>query len=359
VPLATPGILRQVPGWLFDKDGPLFLRPGYLPKALPWLWRFVKASERKVVEASADGLRALQAPLFENLDPLLAEAGARDLVRRNGQIYAYSSEAGFAGDAYGRELRRSRGVSFDILGEDEIRQMEPALAPIFRKAVFYPEHGNCLDPYRLVAALADAFRSNGGTVLQRRVHAIAPGSGGPVRLETDGGAMDTDSLVVAAGAWSHTLAKQLGHKVPLETQRGYHVTIEAPSAVTNRGIMWAERKFIATPMEMGLRLAGTVEFAGLDAAPDYARADALMRQAQEMFGGLEGKSVSKWMGHRPCLPDSLPVIGPSPQARNVFFAFGHGHVGLTCASTTGRLVSELVAGTTPCIDPEPYRIDRF
>ena len=285
--------------------------------------------------------------------------GQSSLIHRRGQLHVYSTKAGFEGDRLGLALRKQRGVAFEVLDAQEIRQFEPALAPIFQKAVLFPEHGHCANPFALVDALAAAFQSKGGKVLERRVLDIDFGADGPRALVTDAGPMPVETLVVAAGAWSHRLAHRLGHKVPLETQRGYHAVLADPSVRPRRNVQWAERRFIATPMEMGLRFAGTVEIAGLDAPPHYSRADALLEQGLAMFPGLVGGAVTKWMGHRPCLPDSVPVIGPSDGVRNIYFAFGHGHLGLTCASTTGRLVAELVTGAKPCIDPAPYRIDRF
>lgn len=359
VPLALPGTLGQAPKMLLDKDGPLVLRLAYLPRALPWLWRFAKASAPAQVERSADGLHALMKPLFENYEPLLAEANAEDLFHRNGQLYVYSTDEAFEGDAFGRQLRQRRGIPFEILNGEELRQMEPDLKPLFKRAMFLPEHGNCTNPFRLVGALADAFQRNGGEIVRNRVVDVAMGEAGAEALETESGSLKLDELVICAGAWSHRLIGKLGHKVPLETQRGYHVTVENAGAAPRRGVMWAEKKFLTSPMEMGVRVAGTAEFAGLDAPPDYRRADMLVEHATRMWTGFDGSIATKWMGHRPCLPDSLPVIDRSKHARNVFFAFGHGHVGLSCASTTGRLLSELVTGAKPCIDPAPYGVDRF
>ena len=359
VPMAMPGVARQVPKWLLDNKAPLAVNWRYLPRALPWLLRFLAAARPQVAERSADALIALTRPVFDNLMPLVNDAGADSLIHRRGQLHVYSTKAGFEGDRLGLALRKQRGVAFEVLDAQEIRQFEPALAPIFQKAVLFPEHGHCANPFALVDALAAAFQSKGGKVLERRVLDIDFGADGPRALVTDAGPMPVETLVVAAGAWSHRLAHRLGHKVPLETQRGYHAVLADPSVRPRRNVQWAERRFIATPMEMGLRFAGTVEIAGLDAPPHYSRADALLEQGLAMFPGLVGGAVTKWMGHRPCLPDSVPVIGPSDGVRNIYFAFGHGHLGLTCASTTGRLVAELVTGAKPCIDPAPYRIDRF
>lgn len=359
VPISYPGILKQVPKWLTDPEGPLVVRPGYLPRAMPWLLRFVRAGRADRFQQSGLALKPLTMTLFDNLMPLAKAAGAEHLIRRVGQLHLYSTDDAFAGDAPGRELRRANGVKLDILGGDEIRQMEPDLAPIFKHAVYFPEHGHCADPLGLTTALADELRRNGAEVIQAHVERLDVGPDGVRALETAGERIPVHDVVIAAGAWSKTLAKQAGHNVPLESQRGYHAMLAKPSVAPRRNVQWTERKFIATPMEHGVRFAGTVEVAGLDAAPDYKRADILLQHGRQMLPGLTGGDVTKWMGHRPCLPDSVPVIGRSTSVRNVFFAFGHGHIGLITAASTGRLVSEIVTGAQPFTDPTPYRIDRF
>lgn len=237
--------------------------------------------------------------------------------------------------------------------------MEPDLAPIFKHAVYFPDHGHCANPLGLSEGLAAELVRRGGEIVQARVHDLDVGPDGVRALRTEAGELPVEEVVIAAGAWSRTLAAKLGHNVPLESQRGYHAMLAAPNVGPRRNVQWTERKFIATPMDEGVRFAGTVEIAGLDAAPDYRRADVLLKQGQDMFPGLKGGEVTRWMGHRPCIPDSVPVVSRSPRHRNVVFAFGHGHIGLICASTTGRLVAELVSNAKPSIDPTPYRIDRF
>lgn len=359
VPLSYPGIVKQVPKWLLDKEGPLVVRPGYALVALPWLWRFIRSGSPEQFERSAAALRALTMPLFDNLMPIAKAAGADHLIRRVGQLHLYSTETAFAADAGGRDVRLRGGVKLEILGQDEIRQMEPDLAPIFKRAVFFPEHGHCANPLALTEALVAELRRNGAVIIEARVHRIEMGSDRARAIETSVGRLEVEELVVAAGAWSGTLARQVGHTVPLESQRGYHAMLASPSVAPRRNLQWCERKFIATPMEHGLRFAGTVEIAGLEAPPNYARADILLAHGRQMLPGLTGGEVTRWIGHRPCLPDTVPVIGRSPNARNVTFAFGHGHIGLITAPTTGRLVSEIVTGRPPSIDPAPYRIDRF
>lgn len=359
VPIAMPGIVSQIPKWLFDPEGPLVVRPGYLLKALPWLLQFIGSAKPETVERSADAILGLTRPLFENLVPIARDAGVEGLIRRVGQLHLYSTDAAFAGDARGREMRTRRGLKLEILGAEEIRQMEPDLAPIFKHAVYFPDHGHCANPLGLSEGLAAEIVRRGGAIVQAQVRELEIGADGVRSITTESGVLAVDELVIAAGAWSHRLAAKLGHKVPLESQRGYHAMLASPSIGPRRNVQWTERKFIATPMQEGVRFAGTVEIAGLEAEPDYRRADVLLKQGLDMFPGLEGGEVTRWMGHRPCIPDSVPVVGRSPIHRNVTFAFGHGHIGLICAPTTGRLVAELVTGARPSLDPRPYRIDRF
>ena len=359
VPLSYPGMMAEVPKWLSDPEGPLVVRLGYLPQALPWLTRFILAGRPAQFEKSGIALKALTMSLFENLVPLAKSAGAEHLICRVGQLHLYSTDEVFAGDAFGRELRKANGVKFDILGAEEIRQMEPDLAPIFKRAVYFPEHGHCADPLGLTTALAEELVRNGAEIIETRVTSIDVGPDGARAIETAKGRIPVSELVIAAGAWSKQLAAQVGHRVPLESQRGYHAMVANPTVAPKRNVQWTEKKFIATPMEQGVRFAGTVEIAGLTAAPDYIRADILLAHGREMLPGLTGGELSKWMGHRPCLPDSVPVIGRSPKVRNITFAFGHGHIGLITAASTGKLVSEIVTGARTTIDPKPYRIDRF
>ena len=219
--------------------------------------------------------------------------------------------------------------------------------------------GHTTDPSQLVKGLAKYAQRQGATMLQRDVMDIHPMDAGGVRLSTDDGDIVCEKLVIAAGAWSGKLAARCGEKVPLEAERGYHVMLREPGVELRSIVGSAKRKFLATSMDGGLRLAGTTEFAGLDAAPDYGRAELLRRQARELFPDVNNDDFSQWMGQRPSLPDSVPVIGHSQRHRGVLYAFGHQHVGLTCAPKTGRLIADLVAGRIPNIDLGPYRVDRF
>jgi D-amino-acid dehydrogenase len=359
VPLALPGVLAQVPKWLLDPLAPFTLRWRHAPRLLGFLWRFIKAGAPANVEAAADALAALTVPTVEGHQRLAALAGVPELVRAVDYMYVYETDAAFAKDAEAWRLRRSRGIKTDDLTADQVQVREPALAPIYRRGVLVRAHGYTVNPSRLVKALADLVARRGGAVVQGEVGAIAVGGDGRPRLATDRGEITADVAVIAGGAWSGRLAASLGHRVPLEAERGYHVTVRAPGVHLNAPIMVGGHKFAATPMETGIRFAGTSEWAGLAAKPNGARAEALLRHARRMLPGIRVDDVSQWMGPRPTLPDSLPVIGPSPRFPTVLFAFGHQHVGLTTAPKTGQLIADLVAGRRPNLDLRPFRIDRF
>jgi D-amino-acid dehydrogenase len=359
IPIAGPGMLRKVPGWLMDKEGPLHIRAAYLPALLPWLLRFLAAGRLAEVRRISRAMRALHAPTFACYEPLLADSGSTDLLARRGQLFVYEREDGPARESFGLGLRRDAGVKVEVLDAAALRDLEPALAPIFRSAVFLPEQGQCANPGRLVANLARAVEQRGGTIRRTRVRGVVMEGGKPAALATDAGAVKVETLVVAAGAWSAPLARQLGSPVPLETERGYHAVVTGANTGLRTQTIWADKAFVAAPMEEGIRFAGTVELAGLAAPPDMRRADVLLKHGQRMFREPPEGSVSRWMGHRPSMPDSLPVISASPHHKDVFFAFGHGHMGLIGGSVTGRLVADLATGAPPIIDPTPYRVDRF
>lgn len=359
VPNAMPGLLKHVPGWLADPEGPLYVRLAYLPQALPWLIRYVLASRKSRVEEISKAMRSLHKLTFECFEPLVRDAGVESLIEKNGQLFIYSDPKGVEGDAWGRELRSRQGVKIEILNEDELRQLAPALSRIFKRAVYLPEQGQCKNPGKLVEALAAHAVRNGAKITRARVRDFEMGPDGPTALLTDTGRIPCERVVIAAGAWSGPLARKLGSRVPLDTERGYHAVAHGVDVNHRIATIWSERKFAITPMEMGMRFAGTVEIAGLNAPPDYRRADVLLKHGREMFPDMKVGEVSRWMGHRPGTPDSIAVIGRAPKYRNAFFAFGHGHQGLMGGSVTGKLIGELVAGKPTSVDLTPFRADRF
>ncbi|TWT15817.1 FAD-binding oxidoreductase [Reyranella sp. CPCC 100927] len=359
VPAALPGVLRKVPRMLFDSTSPLKLRWRHLPRALPWFVRFIAAARPAQVEAIADARQQLLSRLHEGLDPLVAEAGAQALIEHSGLLMTFESEAAFASAAYAIDLRRRRGVAMDILDGNEARQIEPALTPAIVRAIHVPRLAHTVDPLRLTQALARCFERNGGRILRAAVRGFEMSSDGPRRILTDGASVDADRIVLAAGVWSRPLAAQLGTRVPLEAERGYHTMFAHPQARLRVALMSADRYIAVTPMADGVRATGMAEFAAPDAPPDMDNARRVSRHAQALVPGLTADRVSEWMGPRPSHPDSKPVIGRSPRFANVYFAFGHDHIGLALSGITGKLIGELVAGRPTSVDLTPFRPDRF
>lgn len=359
VPLGMPGMWKKVPGWLLDRDGPLSIPLGYAPRAAPWIWRLMRASSVESVQSIADALRPLMDASLAKWRPLAQWAGVPELVVQRGYAWAYESEAAFLGDAFGRRLREERGVRLEIVTGGAVREIEPALSARVSHLVVMPEQGHCPNPLRLSRALAERLRGGGAHFVPQEAVDFRLRDGRVTHVVNREGEVETDAVVIAAGAHSAKLTAKLGTRVPLETERGYHVMLQKPSASPGMPIMSAEGKFFATAMEGGLRVAGTVELAGLEALPNYARADSLERGVRRLFPDLTYGAVERWMGHRPSLPDSKPVLGRAPKVRNAYFAFGHGHVGLTAAAPTGEIVADLMEGRTPWLDVEPFRADRF
>lgn len=360
LPVGMPGMWKKVPGWLLDRLGPLTVRWWYAPVAAPWLVRFLRASSPAEVTRIATAMRGLLAPIFACYEPLLQRAGAMGLMRRSGCLYVYSSQEVARQWAWGMELRRSLGVELRDVDEDELVALEPDLKGRFRFGILAPENGSTPDPAAFTRAIFAQCERDGAKTVRARATGFRQQGGSVAAVALDSGEeVACDGVVLAGGAWSARLARQLGPAIPLETQRGYHVTVESSTLGLTHTVMAVEHNLMVNPMRMGLRLAGTVEFAGLSALPDMRRADALLQRGRELFPHLDTSRVTRWMGHRPCLPDSMPVIGRAPRADNAWFAFGHGHVGMCGAASTGREIANLVAGREPQIDLSPFAPTRF
>ena len=284
---------------------------------------------------------------------------AQQWVKGDGLLMTFESEAAFEGAAYGLELRRRHGVHMDILDGNEARQIEPALAQSVVKAVSLPDVHRTIDPWRLCDALAKDFVRRGGEIVNAEARGFEIGAEGPAKIVTDKGPLDVEAVVIAAGVWSRPLAAQLGTRVPLEAERGYHVMFGNPGFGLRRAITSVDRSISLADMHEGIRASGMAEFAAPDAEPDMRNADIVMRHARALLPGLKGEPASRWMGPRPSHPDSKPVIGRSPRHRDVYFAFGHDHLGLTMAGITGKLIAELATGKPASVDLAPFRPDRF
>jgi D-amino-acid dehydrogenase len=367
-PMAMPGVIRSVPRWLMDPLGPLALRWSYLPAILPYLIRFVRSATPEKVRAQAKALRALVGPTMPLVRDLAREAGAEELIHQRGHLYVYRSAEALAKDGFGWALRRESGVVVDEFDADGLRQLEPALSRDYVRGLLVRENGHTENPLGLVTALVEQFQRQGGEIVRARALGFRLDGRRLTAIRTDAGEFPADAGIVCAGAYSKPLASSLGDCVPLETERGYHLMIRDPEIMPRIPTADADGKFVATPMALGLRFAGTVELAGLAAPPDWRRARILLAQGQKMLPGLAADyppgdyangRISMWMGHRPSLPDSLPALGASRASPDVIYAFGHGHVGMTAAPMTGKIIADLVAGRPPPIDIAPFDPGRF
>lgn len=360
VPIATPGILRNVPRMLLDPTGPLVVRWRYLHRIAPWLAKFVLAARPDSVERISMALASLLDRSNDAWLDLVKAAGAQDVWRQSGELHVYRKKEAWDAAQATHYLRRRRGSLLEDLTVEEMRQLEPALSPDLHAGVFTPNANSITHPLHLSEKLFELFRRNGGTFVKDNIVRIENGTDGePAHLVGDGGRQEVDGLVIAAGAFSKPFAKSTGAAVPLDTERGYHLWLPDPGVEMRRPIIVGDHRFGIVPMTGGVRLVGTAEFAGLDLPPYWERADILADLAAPFVPGLNLDGAERWMGYRPSLPDSLPVIGRAPGRKQVYLAFGHGHLGLTMGAVTGQLIADLAADRAPAVDLAPFGAQRF
>jgi len=348
--VGTPDVLRDLPRLLFDRDSPLAMRHAAIVTLAPWLLRFARECLPRRAQANAQAIAALLAPSAQMWRDLAGEIGAREQLKAHGSLYLYETPKQAVQLASYRDL----GVAVEGLTGAELGQLEPSLRG-HAGGAFFPNTLTVNDPATLLralrAAVADIPRIP--TTVQRLER-------GPTGLRVTGPDLDLRArrVVLAAGAWSKRLAAQAGDRVPLDTERGYHLEYDMPENPLTRQTSPVARGFYFCPMQGRLRVAGTVELGGLSAPPAPHRWDMLERGARAILPEL-GAPSRRWMGFRPSIPDSRPVIGPSRLGADVIHAYGHGHLGLTLAPVTAQIVTDMVAGRAPMLDPAPYRVDRF
>lgn len=361
VPTSTPGLWKRVPTMLLDADSPLRLRWRYLPRALPWLSAFLLSGTVGRTTEIAGELATLTRGALDAHQTLLRATGNPDIVKPVGWLKIYRDEAALAGTAFDRTLLDRFGLHYEVLDEDELRQLEPGLSRDYTRAIFYPDSAFASTPFALTQAYLRTFLDRGGRLVREEARRFEIGVTGLSRLVTDRTIHDVDQVVIAAGARSALLTAPLGQPLPLDCERGYHLTLSWNGAdpVLNRPVVVGGPQFVLCPMANGLRLTGGVEIAGLDAAPDFRRIRRMLTLAQRALPGLSGEITGEWMGFRPSFPDSKPVIGRSSRHRNLWFAFGHGHLGLTLSAVTGRLIADAMAGRPESIPLAPFRDSRF
>ena len=359
LPLANFSTLLSVPKLLLDPMGPLTLRWSYLPKLLPWLMRFTWSAMPHKTAATIEALKVLNRPSITRFESLLNRTGLQALMTQRGALTIYQNAKNAAKNQAHLELVQQHGVKVEHLSGDQVRELEPALTQDVKGGLFYPDTAHTINPYRLVTELSQVFLTSGGKFLKQNVQDFDFSAPEKVAIKTDGETIFAKEIVIACGAFSKPLARLIGHKVPLETERGYHLMLPTPGVEVTRPVTSFERSFVMTPMEEGLRLAGTVELAGLKAQENWQRATSLFDHASHILPGLNQTDGKTWMGHRPSLPDSLPVIGRSPKQSRAIFAFGHQHLGLTQAAVTADLVDEIVFERSEPTEISAYRVDRF
>jgi D-amino-acid dehydrogenase len=358
-PLASPEVVRGALRYLLDRESPLRIRPAYALRILPWLARFTWASRRAGFERGVAALSSLQATAAHDLAQLLDAAGGRGLLHLDGHLVLVESAALVPAAKAEAALMAAHGIPADWIPAEEVRALAPEVVVPMQGAWKFRATGHVDDPYSVSRALEAGFRAAGGEVVQAEIAALESKGQGFVARARDGRAIEGRQVVVSAGAFSRPLAASLGYPVPLDTERGYHLTLPRAFPAFRIPVASFDRKVIMTPMTAGLRMTGTVEFGGLELPPDPNRWAMLERNLRALVPSLPREAMTSWMGYRPSLPDHLPVMGRVPDGREAYFAFGHQHLGLTLSGVTARVVANLVAGRDPGLDVAPFRPDRF
>lgn len=358
IPNATPGIWAHIPGWLLNPEGPVSVRPGYLPRLLPWGLRFLRHGREAEVRRISAAMDALNHDNIDLFRQHLQGTGHEGLIRDSAYVYAYRDPAKARLDTLDNDLRRAVGGVVERWDSAELHRQEPALSGEFRAAIALHGQARATSPGRICAVLADKLRSLGGVVERATVRALNRRDTG-WQVETDAGPFTAERVVLAAGAWSARLLEPLGLNLPLEAERGYHVVFPDPGVALNNSVMDIDHKFVASSMDMGLRAAGTAEFSGLDRPPNPRRIQAIVKNARKLCPDLRGDEAQTWSGVRPSFPDSLPVIGELPGLPGLIGAFGHSHWGFMMGPRTGRIVADLASGAPTNIDLSPYSAARF
>lgn len=359
IPVTVPGLIRKAPRMLFDPNQPLFLKWGYLPRLMPWLMQYLRTTNEKAMRHRAAALAPIIGDSFSDHQALSAGTGAEKWLVPSDYLFLYRDRAHYDGDAMGWEVRKEHGFAWDVLEGGALREYDPVYGPEIGLAACLPNHGRISDPGAYVKALAAFAETQGARLVKASVEDIARDNGTVTGVRAGGETIPCDSVVLATGAWSGPLAGKLGLKVPLESERGYHLELWEPSVMPRSPVMVASGKFVATPMEGRLRLAGIVEFGGLDAPMSRAPFRLLERNIRAAIPGITWKHSVEWMGHRPSMADSIPVIGEVPNMPGAYTAFGHDHVGFTGGPKTGRILAQLISGRQPNIDLGPYSPARF
>lgn len=336
-PLASPGIGLRGMGMLLDRQAPLKIPPAYRLSIAPWLWRFWRASYGAAQETAIAALTELSRGGLDETEALWARAGFARVLTRTPALYLYESEASYRLEQPHWQHRTRAGFASTPLDAAAIRELEPQLAPLFPRGVLSHDYGHVTDPFEVVSLMFAAARERGVVFVRKKVDALVQGG-----IVVEGAERLFDAVLVTAGAWSRGLAASIGEPLPVEAERGYNLTYPDHRTRLSHPILFADRGIAATPLVPGLRFGGWTELGGLELPPDPAHWRTLRAIAETVLPGLGAAEATPWMGHRPSMPDSVPVISRSGHLPSLFYAVGHGHYGLTQSAKTARLVGELV-----------------
>jgi glycine/D-amino acid oxidase-like deaminating enzyme len=358
VPVNNSSLIRRLPQLMFSKDSPLTINPWYAATHLPWMLSFLKHCSPGKVQKTIDSLGSILKHTNDGLDPLIELSNSEDLFIRNGCMYVYESQQGFDNARASNQARADQGSEFNELSKDDIYSLEPHLAPRFEKGILFEDARHVLNPKSLVDRYFKTFIDSGGLYIDSHATGITHNEKGLKIFLKNSEFLRANKIVVCCGAFSRQLEGCDSEKLPLETERGYNIQYADQQSLVNRPVAWAESGFYATPMNEGLRFAGTVEIAGLSPKKNPQNVNYLTTKSKQMFD-LPMTPSSDWLGYRPTFPDSLPVIGASEQSPNTYYAFGHQHIGLTLAGITGKLISEIIENTPTSLDITPFSPKRF
>ncbi len=359
VPVNSPGLIRNAPGMLLRRDSPLFLHWPYLPRLLPWLFRFILRANPRDARRVASALKPLLHQSVEQHLALAKGTGAEKWVEESDYNFIYDSPEAYAKDRFGWMLRKEMNIIWEELNGDQFASYDPAFISADKFMLRLPNHARITDPGRYVTDLAGYFQSQGGELMITEALDIKTDRGRVKGVISEQGLIPCDTAVIAAGIWSRELAQKQGVNIPMESERGYHIDLIKPSAIPRSSMMIAAGKFVMTPMHGRIRCAGIVEFGGLTTPPNKAPVELLKSHVSQRWPDLEYDSIEEWMGHRPAPCDSIPFIGRFPKTPDLYAAFGHHHVGLTGGPKTGRIIADMISGRQSELNMAPYDISRF
>ena len=357
IPVNSPSIFKQIPSMLLNKNSPLSIDFFYIIKNLPWAYKFLSNCRKKKVEEIASSLTNILKHSHLSYDEIFEEVNVSKHIKNEESIYLFHSKKAYEDFSYATLLRKKNNIKVRELNRHEILELEPNLAPVFYAGQIFGGSRHTTNPLAITQKIFESFLARGGKYIKQSVKNIIQKENA-VQIFLDQDNYEFNQMIVCAGAWSNLIANMVDENFPLDTERGYHVLFEADQQIINRPIAWSESGFYLVQLDEGVRVAGTVEIAGLNKPPNFQRIKMIERQARKVLPQL-GKVKSTWMGRRPTLPDAMPIIGRSEKNKNIFYAFGHQHIGWTLAAVTGKAINDLVNGKKPNINIEPFSPNRF